>query len=310
MKILVTGSNGLLGQKITDLVCSEYKGKIELVATGKGVNRYPHSEGFTYSTLDITNKEQVNTVISQHKPNVVIHGAAATNVDWCENNKEECINLNINATQYIASACKENLVHLVHLSTDFIFDGEKQLGDLYIETDIPKPVSHYGWSKLEAEKVVQNTLSDYSILRTVLVYGIVHDMSRSNVALWVKNNLEKGTQINVVNDQYRTPTLAEDLAKGCLLASLQKAKGIFNISGKDYLNIYELAQVVAKYFNLDSSLISPSSSKTLNQDAKRPARTGFDLTKARKELNYEPRSFEQGLAVLEVQLNNQKRDSL
>jgi len=302
MKILVTGSNGLLGQKITDLVLSSYQSKIELIATGKGENRYPNSEGYHYSTLDITNKEQVNQVISKHKPDVVIHGAAATNVDWCENNKVQCVNLNINATEYLANTCKELSIHLVHVSTDFIFDGEKPVGELYLETDSPNPVSHYGWSKLEAEKRVQKILPSYSILRTVLVYGIVHDMSRSNVALWVKNNLEKGNEINVVNDQYRTPTLAEDLAIGCILSSLKKAQGIFNISGKDYLNIYELAHVVAKYFSLDAKLISPSSSLTLNQDAKRPPRTGFDLAKSRKVLGYEPRSFEQGLAILQEQL--------
>ena len=142
----------------------------------------------------------------------------------------------------------------------------------------------------------------WAIARTVLVYGIAYDMSRSNIILWVKKSLEDGKNIKVVTDQWRTPTLAEDLAMGCYLIANQEAEGIFNISGKDLLTPYEMAIMTADYFELDKSLIAQADSSTFSQPAKRPARTGFVLDKARSILGYEPRSFTEGIAILAGQL--------
>ena len=185
------------------------------------------------------------------------------------------------------------------MSTDFIFDGKK---GPYKEDDEANPLSYYGHSKLLAENMVREYCTKWSIARTVLVYGVVNDMSRSNIVLWAKGALEKGQPINVVDDQFRTPTLAEDLAKGCQLIEHKQAEGIYNISGKDQMSILELVQRVANYFDLDASVLRVVSSESLNQPAKRPPLTGFDLTKSRKVLGYEPHSFEQGIGVLMEQL--------
>jgi dTDP-4-dehydrorhamnose reductase len=142
----------------------------------------------------------------------------------------------------------------------------------------------------------------WSILRTIIVYGIADDMSRSNLVLWAKGALEKGQKINVVDDQFRSPTLAEDLAEGCILCAEKTAEGIFNISGEKTYSILELVHKVAEYWKLDKSLINPVSSATINQSAKRPPRTGFIIDKAKKVLGYNPHSFEEGLAVLDAQL--------
>jgi dTDP-4-dehydrorhamnose reductase len=127
-------------------------------------------------------------------------------------------------------------------------------------------------------------------------------MSRSNIILWVKGSLEAGKSIKVVNDQWRTPTLAEDLAAGCILIVKQKAEGIFNISGKDFLNPYQMAVMTADYFGLDTSLIEEVDGTLFKQTARRPPRTGFVLDKPIKELGYAPRSFEEGIAILAEQL--------
>src|SRR5690606_38161329 len=230
-----------------------------------------NKEGYEYQSLDITDEKSVAETILNFKPNTVIHTAAMTNVDACEADKEGCDKLNVDAVQYIVDACKVNNVHLVHLSTDFIFDGED---GPYDEEAIPNPISYYGESKLKAEEIVLKSGLDAAILRTVLVYGIAEDMSRSNIALWARGALQKGQQINVVDDQFRSPTLAEDLADGCILAAKQKAKGIYNISGKDQLSVLEIVQQVADFWKLDKSLINPVSSKTLSQPAKRPPKTG------------------------------------
>ena len=296
-KVLITGSNGLLGQKLLDLYLTIED--IELIATARGENRYPRKEGYTYTSLDITNEKEVQHVIAQHAPDCIINTAAMTNVDSCETDKEGCDKLNVDAVAYLIAAANTAGAHLIHLSTDFIFDGKK---GPYKEDDEANPLSYYGHSKLLAENMVREYCIKWSIARTVLVYGVVNDMSRSNIVLWAKGALEKGQPINVVDDQFRTPTLAEDLAKGCQLIEHKQAEGIYNISGKDQMSILELVQRVANYFDLDASVLRVVSSESLNQPAKRPPLTGFDLTKSRKVLGYEPHSFEQGIGVLMEQL--------
>jgi len=297
-KVLITGSNGLLGQKLVNLIAgnSNYK----LLATARGDNRLGNTGGsYEYASLDITNKNEVDKVFSNFQPDFIIHTAAMTNVDQCESEREGCVLLNVTATQYLVDAAKKHNSFFIHLSTDFIFDGTK--GPL-TEEDTPNPISFYGQSKLDAEKVVIESDLRWAIARTVLVYGIVKDMSRTNIVLWVKKSLEDKKTINVVDDQWRTPTLAEDLAMGCFLIMEKEATGIFNISGKDLLTPYEMAHQTADFFKLDKSYINKADSSTFTQPAKRPPRTGFVIDKAKNILGYNPHSFVEGIQVLVEQL--------
>ena len=296
-RILVTGSNGLLGQKLTETILNDQE--LELIATGKGPDRFPQSGKYEYACLDVSDALQVNEVLGKYKPEAVIHTAAMTNVDQCENNKEECWIANVDSVKNLIAACEKLNIHLVHLSTDFVFDGEN---GPYTEEDEPHPLSYYGLTKLEAEKLLQASACSWTILRTIIVYGIVNDASRSNIVLWAKESLEKGLPINVVKDQWRMPTLAEDLAGCCILAVKKQARGIYNASGKDMMSIIELVQKVADYWNLNKNLISPISSASLNQPAKRPKRTGFILDKTVNDLGYAPHSFEEGLSIVDKQL--------
>lgn len=295
--ILITGSNGLLGQKLVDLLSKE--DNIQLIATAKGDNRLPNQEGYVYQSLDITDSQQVNEVFAAYKPQIVIHTAAMTNVDTCESDLEGCESLNVKAVEYLVNACEKQGSFLCHLSTDFIFDGAD---GPYDEEATPNPISIYGESKLKAEKIIQASSIRWAIARTVLVFGIVPDMSRTNIILWVKKSLEEGKQINVVTDQFRTPTLAEDLAMGCWLIAQKEAEGIFNISGEELLTPYEMAIQTAEYFHLPKELIKPADSSTFTQPAKRPPRTGFILDKAKRVLGYQPRSFNEGIALLAKQI--------
>jgi dTDP-4-dehydrorhamnose reductase len=295
MKILVTGSNGLLGQKLVGLL--QQQEDVQLIATASRPLSLPLDKG-QYALLDITRQDQVDKVIAQTKPDAVIHTAALTHVDRCETERDLCWLTNVTAVQYLAEACKKNRVHLVHLSTDFIFDGSHGPLDEHAE---PNPVNFYGESKLESERIVQDSNSSWCIVRTVLVYGVTPDMSRSNIVLWVKRSLEEGKTIHVVNDQWRTPTLAEDLAMGCYLAA-KKAKGIFHISGKDMLTPYDIAMQTAAFFRLDQSLIRSTDSEQFKQPARRPLKTGFIIDKAGRELGYQPHSFEEGLSIVRTQL--------
>ena len=294
--VLITGSNGLLGQKLTDLYLQNLE--IKLIATGRGINRHPIKQGYTYAEMDITNPQQVQQVIEKYHPNCIIHTAAMTNVDACELDHEACVLQNITAVENVVKTAKIVNAHLIHLSTDFIFDGT---AGPYKEDTKPNPLSFYGDSKLQAEQIVKHGSDNWAIARTVLVYGLVADMSRSNIVLWAKHALENKKPIKVVDDQYRTPTLAEDLAMGCCLLEQHKAKGIYNISGKDYMNIYELVSRVAKYFGYEMDIVTKVNSHTLSQPAIRPPVTGFDISKAMKELGYNPHSFEEGIEIVQKQ---------
>jgi len=298
MKILLTGSNGLLGQKLVALL--RQQPSVALVATARGTNRladlYPD---LRFVPLDVTDAAQVRQVLAQEQPTHLIHTAAMTQVDECQLNQAACWMQNVTAVEHLASACADLGIHLTHLSTDFIFNGLE--GPLAEDAE-PDPISHYGASKLAAERIVQATPGlRWAIARTVLVYGTVHGEGRSNIVLWVRDSLRKGQKIKVVSDQWRTPTLAEDLAQGCWLLAQHSAQGIYHISGRELLTPYQMAQQVAAFFELDAALLEQVDASTFTQPAKRPPRTGFVIEKAARELGYQPRTFKEGIALLAQQ---------
>ena len=297
MKILLTGSNGLLGQKLVALL--RQQPDVTLVATSRGVNKlaglYPDVR---FATLDVSAADQVQQILAREQPTHVIHTAAMTNVDECELNRAACWQHNVTAVENLVQACARQLIHLTHLSTDFIFSGEA--GPL-AEDATPGPVNFYGESKLAAEQAVRASSGPWAIARTVLVYGVAHDYGRTNIVLWVRDSLRAGQPIKVVADQWRTPTLAEDLAQGCWLLAHHNARGIYHISGEELLTPYAMALRVAEHFGLDAGLIERVDARTFTQPARRPARTGFLIDKARHDLGYQPHTFAEGIARVNAQ---------
>jgi len=301
MKVLITGSNGLLGQKLLHKL--RVDNSMELIATSRGENRVSEQSNYKYIDLDITDENAVLKIILEQKPDVVINTAAMTNVDLCEEKKSECDDLNVNAVQYLADACDKIDAHLIHISTDFIFDGED---GPYKEEDEPNPLSYYGLSKLKSEHLLQAHSVKWTILRTIIVFGVGENLSKGNIVLWAKGALEKGDPLNIIDDQFRAPTLAEDLADACILAANKKAYGIFNASGKDIMSIYEIVERIAKHYGNTTENMNRISTATLNQTAGRPPKTGFILDKAINELGYNPHSFEECLTIIDQQLTNFK----
>ncbi len=297
MRILLTGSNGLLGQKIIEAI--QQDATIDLLATAIGPNRFPDLNGYRYAELDITDEEAVYETIADFKPDVVINAAAMTNVDACETEQELCQKLNVDAVSFIVKACCANNAHLIHLSTDFIFDG---LNGPYKESDLPDPGSVYARSKWESEKIVMAADCQWTIIRTILVYGVLKGGGRSNIVLWALNALRSGKEITVIDDQFRAPTLSEDLAAACIAVAKKHKLGIYHISGATTYSVLEIVQKVAEHFSLPKSLIKAIKTKDLNQLAHRPPRTGFIIEKAKAELAYAPHTFEQGLDLVEQQL--------
>lgn len=293
MRILITGSNGLLGQKVVDLCLS--KG-LPFLATSSGENRYSKCPETQYQTLDITDEANIKAVFDQYLPTHIIHTAAMTNVDACEAQPEACDLVNRQAVYMLARASQAIGAHFQLLSTDFVFDGE---AGPYKETDQPNPLSVYARSKYEAEHLLEDIVGlNYSIVRTIIVYGQGEQLSRSNLILWAKEALQEGKPLNIVDDQFRAPTWADDLAWACVRICELNQTGIFHISGPETISIYDIVLRVAAYYQLPTDQITRLKSNTLNQAAKRPPRTGFILDKASSILGYEPHTLEETLALL------------
>jgi len=289
MKILVTGANGLLGQHLVNLLLFE---AYSVMATGRGKSRFPFTYGLGYASVDLSEADRIYRTFEAYNPDVVVHAGAMTQVDECETNRDACSITNIDGTINIIKAAERFSKHLIYISTDFVFDGKR--GN-YVEDDLPDPVNYYGKTKLRAEELVRQTSLDWTIVRTCLVYGNSFEGTRSNIITWVKENLEQHKKIKVVNDQIRTPTYVEDLANGIFLVIKNKAKGVYHISGDEILTPYQMAIKTADYFGLDKNLIEEVNASTFSQPAKRPQKTGFDISKAVKELGFRPGSLNEGL---------------
>ncbi|MEY4727517.1 MAG: hypothetical protein RLZZ390_41 [Bacteroidota bacterium] len=295
MKILLTGSNGMLGSSLAERLSQSAH---QVWATGKGECRlasHLFHANFHYQSLDITQKEEVDDLINSIKPDTIIHAAALTQVDDCEHNKRLCYSVNVDGTRHLLASAEDINSRFCLVSTDFVFSGED---GPYAETDPTGAVNYYGQTKELAEQLVIASRLNWSIARTILLYGKADPSKRSNFIYWVKQNLESGKQIRVVNDQIRTPTYIPDLVNGIRLITEKGASGIFHLSGKDILTPYQMAVLVAKHLNLNETLIEPVDASTFTQSGKRPLKTGFIIDRAIKELGYEPTAFEKALSLI------------
>lgn len=292
MKILVTGANGLLGQHLVN----DFAGKgHQVLGLGKGPCRLPNTliGQWEYQTADIAEAAALEAAAANFgQPDVVVHAAAETQVDICENNKDTCYRTNVMGTQTCLEFSRQKQAHFIFISTDFVFNGEQ---GLYSEDDKMDPINYYGHTKMEGERLLESSGIKYSILRTCLVYGNALQGTRSNIMTWVKDNLERGQHIKVVSDQIRTPTYIGDLVKGVELTMNSGSTGIFHISGEEVMTPYDMALKTVEHFNLDGSLIEKVDASVFSQPGKRPLKTGFNISNAKRLLGYQPISFKEGM---------------
>ncbi len=294
VKILITGANGLVGQTLVRKILS--MPGFDLLATSASECKIKGLDAARYRQMDITDQSLVHEVFSSFIPEVVIHCAAMTQVDPCEQDPVRCDLVNIDGTRNIARASESMGSKFIFLSTDFVFDGLK---GPYCEDDEPCPVSVYGWSKVQGEYITRSLRIPWAIVRTILVYGVTRSMNRSNLVTWVRDSLSGGKSIQVVDDQFRMPTFVDDLADGIMGIVKRKATGIYHLSGPEMISVHDFALATAKCFGLDCSLITPIKSDSLNQPGKRPVSTGFVLDRAIEELDYSPRNIQDGLMMVQ-----------
>lgn len=277
-KVLVTGGNGLLGTKTLELLLSQGRRPISASLEPNCLNRFLGT--FPYEVLDITDAAAVGAAVRKLRPDAVIHTAAFTAVDACETQKELSWKVNVDGTANVAAACRDAGVRLVHVSTEYVFDGEN---GPYSEDAMPHPISHYGVTKLEAEKTVRERCSDWAIGRTTVLFGDAPNVRPSFVA-WLVDKLGKGEPVSVVDDQVGSPTLADNLSE-MLLALLDSDKqGIYNTVGDSVIDRFSFAVMAADLFGLDASLIRRIKTSDLHQPAPRPLKAGLIMDKFKRDL--------------------------
>lgn len=298
-RVLLTGSNGFLGQKVTDLLCADEKQTV--CCTSRNPNRNPNRSGYTFVPLDLLDTPSLEKLILDFQPSHIIHTAALTSVEACQSDPDYCKRVNVAVVSQLADLCAKKDIHLTFLSTDFVFDGKQATP--YQENDPVSPCNLYGQSKIEAEEAIKQSGCRAAILRTILVYGVLADRSRSNLVLWAKSKLEAGETIRVVSDQWRMPTWVDDLAKVTIKAMAQHANGLFHISGSESCSILEAVHTVADYWGFDKNLITPIAAEQIGQAENRPRKTGFILDKAKKELDFQPTPFLEALAQIDKQID-------
>lgn len=291
-KILVTGANGLLGQALLKKLNQDFN----IYAAGIEDSLFPEifSGRVTYQQLDIADQKSCRELVWGIKPDAIINAAAFTNVDDCEEEKELCWRVNVKGAENLANAARKNMALLIHLSTDYIFDGK---AGPYSEEHKPNPLGYYGKSKLASENAVRMAGIPYAIIRTNVLYGTGVEV-KNNFFLWVYHSLKNGKTINVVTDQFNNPTLAEELAEGIHLLIDKSKYGVYNIAGEEYLNRYDFALKVARVFGFREDLVKPILTENLQQKAPRPMRGGLKIQKAKTELEYRPKPLEQVLEFL------------
>ncbi|MEM1128187.1 MAG: dTDP-4-dehydrorhamnose reductase [Bacteroidota bacterium] len=297
-RVLITGANGLVGQALVKLLST--MPVYDVLATGRSSQPRFVGGSCGYVPLDVTREEAVKQVFMDFAPDVVVHCAAMTKVDRCEQHRDACWQVNVEAVERLARWCHRTGSRLIQLSTDFVFDGTN---GPYREDARPNPVNFYGKSKLAAENATRAAgLDRWSIVRPVLIFGTGSQLSRSNFVLWVVRELTQGRTIQVVTDQFRTPTYAPDLALGIEKIIRYRKHGLYHLSGRDLVSVHAFAHLIAEAFDLDPSLIQPTDASAFSQPAARPARTGFIILKAESELGYKPRSLQAALRHLGTQL--------
>jgi dTDP-4-dehydrorhamnose reductase len=271
--VLVIGG-GLLGRALALASKKNY-----VTALTYNINPF-EIDGCETHYMDITKSVDL---IRRLKPNYIVLTAAMTNVDQCEVDHEGAWRANAIGPKNVASAAKEIGSKLIYVSTDYVFDGEQ---GMYREGDLTMPINYYGESKLAGERFVQEICQNFVIARTSVLYG--WNPARQNFVTWVVDEMRKGNRINIINDQYISPTLSSNLAD--MILCLRDQTGIFHASGKERINRYDFSLKIARVFGLDESLANPITLDKLTWKARRPVDSSLDtslVSRLSKPLNVE-----------------------
>lgn len=279
-----------MGQKLVRDFHPHYK----IISCDLSPESYLSFPNLSYESLDITNRRQLGFQISFYHPEVIINAAAYTDVDGCEIHKDKAWTTNVGGVKNLVNFCRKQQIKLIHLSTDYIFNGEK---GPYSEEDPPDPVNFYGETKLQSEKIIKESGGDFLIIRTNVLYGFGKKV-KPTLFLWLLDKLSQNEKIKIATDQFNNPTLVDNLSS-CILEMVKKnISGIYHIGGSEYLSRYDFATKVANKFNFDKNNILPTQTEFLQQQAKRPHRGGLKIDKVKSILETKILNLNQALDYL------------
>jgi dTDP-4-dehydrorhamnose reductase len=289
MKILVTGANGMLGEKCVRLLAPGH----EVLATDLG-DKLIYDQKAAYHRLDISDAGAVDLLISDFQPEAVINCAAYTNVDGAETERDSAWRINGESPGHIVAACQIFNSRIVHISTDYVFNG---INGPYREDDPAKPINYYGETKLAGERAILASGLPVTVFRTNVLFGNSVNQDASFV-YWVVRKLSRREPINVVNDQFGNPTWADGLAEVIEIALHRRICGLYNYGGADYINRLEFALQIAAVYNLDPTLIRPVSTSSLGQRAARPFRAGLICEKVKSDFGIKLYTLKEALETM------------
>lgn len=271
LKILLTGSNGQLGQKIA----REHKGKFYLIKTDR-------------HNLDITNKKLVTQYVAELKPDYIVHAAAYTDVDKAETDRLTCKKVNIDGTRNLALAAKALDIPIIYISTDYVFSGRKNKP--HTEQDPTSPVCYYGKTKLLGEKAIIAHCKKHYIIRVSWLFG--ESTIGKNFIETVIGLSQKNKSIKIVEDQVSSPTYTGDVAR-VIEKLIEKSPhyGVYHFSGRGEASKYKQAKWIIKYFNINT-VVLPCKSSTFPTPAKRPHYSYLSKNKIEKALSIRVRSWQ------------------
>jgi len=286
LKLLITGSNGQLGTQLRKMIESGKSeiGQIDKVYLKAEINYVDYDE------LDITNLNEVINYVSSFKPDAIINCAAYTNVDKCESDTSTAFKVNALGSRNLAIAAEKVGAKLLHVSTDYVFNGQGNIP--FKEYDLPSPVSVYGKTKLLGEQYVRENCSRYFIVRTAWLYGYY---GKNFVYTIMKVGKEKG-HLDVVDDQRGNPTNAEDLAHHILKILVTEEYGIYHCTGTGECSWYDFAREIIKLSGINCS-VSPITSDNLGRAAKRPAFSSLDNMMLKVTVGDEMRTWQEAIKI-------------
>ncbi len=294
MRIFITGSNGLLGQKLLHTISTETH---DLSGCDLAAESLVKDVEHRYHRLDLTDRKSTRKVLQTIEPQIIVHTAAMTGVDKCELEKEKCWQVNVYGTDNIISSAEKIGAKVIFISSDYVFDGEH---GPYQEEDKPNPVNYYGRSKLAAENLLRGSGIEWVIVRTIVLYGTGVNL-RANFVTWLLDRLRACRPVHIVTDQWGNTTLVDDLAGAIERIILLERSGIYHIGGREFVTRYEFAVRIARFFNLEADLIHPVTTEELSQPAKRPLRSGLETEKAERDLFMSFHDIAQSLAIFRDQ---------
>ena len=297
-RVLITGSNGLLGQKLVELFSNSPN--YMLLLTSRQPASVFSNDQLQYRQLDTTRRNDVESTVGEFEPEVIVNAAAMTNVDACEIEREKAWRSNVTGVENLLHAAKLSGARLVQISTDYIFDGKN---GPYSEADRPNPVCYYGRTKLASENLITTSGLPATVIRTMVLYGIARNV-KTNFGLWLLSNLKAEKPVKVVDDQIGNPTIAEDLAYGILKVIELGRLGVYHVAGPDLVSRYEFALALAKIFGFNKKLITPVKTASMKQPAQRPLKSGLITLKAQTDLDIKLAGVEQGVNIFKNQVNS------